>query len=251
MIALKTKDWQIDDIEAVLFDKDGTFIDLHYFWGRMTELRSKKIIELYGLNPDILPLLCLKLGYDINSSKMLSDGITAMYSRQKIIEIFSKDLLEFGIEITHAQLAKIFDDVSEEFYKNMFEYTLPIGSAIDFIKKLKKKNIKTAVVTSDSIISTKLTLEHFGWQNLFDFSVGRESSPKTKESGALVEIVLQELNLNPKKTIMIGDAPMDFFAAKNAGVKRTILVSTGQISKEKLLETSPYVVENLSEIEII
>ena len=121
----------------------------------------------------------------------------------------------------------------------MFEYTLPIGSAIDFIKKLKKKNIKTAVVTSDSIISTKLTLEQFGWQNLFDFSVGRENSTKTKESGALVEIVLQELNLNPKKTIMIGDAPMDFFAAKNAGVKRTILVSTGQISKEKLLETSP------------
>ena len=31
MISLKTNDWRLENIETVLFDKDGTFIDLHYF----------------------------------------------------------------------------------------------------------------------------------------------------------------------------------------------------------------------------
>ena len=30
MISLITEDWRIDNIETVLFDKDGTFIDLHF-----------------------------------------------------------------------------------------------------------------------------------------------------------------------------------------------------------------------------
>ena len=67
MISLKTKNWQIDDIETVLLDKDGTFIDLHYFWGKMTELRVKEIIKRFNLEAGNFRKLCLHLGYDINT----------------------------------------------------------------------------------------------------------------------------------------------------------------------------------------
>ena len=49
MISLKTNNWQIDNIDTILFDKDGTFIDLHYFWGKMTELRIKEVIKKYKI----------------------------------------------------------------------------------------------------------------------------------------------------------------------------------------------------------
>ena len=48
MIKISSTDWEIDNIEAVLFDKDGTFIDLHFFWGKMTEMRAKENKELRG-----------------------------------------------------------------------------------------------------------------------------------------------------------------------------------------------------------
>ena len=50
MISLKTNNWEITNIETVLFDKDGTFIDLHYFWGKMTELRAEEIIKRFNIN---------------------------------------------------------------------------------------------------------------------------------------------------------------------------------------------------------
>ena len=250
MINLKTEKFCIKNIETVLFDKDGTFIDLHYFWGKMTELRAKEIIKQFNLNDNCLNQLCLFLGFDLATGKMLKDGITALYSRSKIIEIFQQDLLKLNVEITKEELTKIFDEVSEQFYKEMVQYTKPIDEAIEFIKELHNKGIKLGIVTSDSVESTKLTLKHFGWEDLFDCAIGRECSLQTKESGALTQIALTQLNANSKTTIMIGDAPMDYISAKNAGIDNIILVATGQLSKEELLDTTFYSVNSLKEVTI-
>ena len=251
MISLKTNDWEINDIETVLFDKDGTFIDLHFFWGQMTELRANEIIKRFSIDKKYFNKICEILGYDIYSKKMNKDGITALYSREKIIKIFTKEIKEIGINTTENEIEKVFNDTNEIFYRNMHEYTKPIKEAIDFIKELSKRKIKIGIVTSDSVISTQKTLKHFGWENLFQSIIGRESSEYTKESGEPTKIALKELNANTKTTIMIGDAPMDYISAKNSGIEKTILVATGQISKNDLLKTSQYTVSSLAEIEII
>ena len=250
MISLKTKDFELSNIETVLFDKDGTFIDLHYFWGKMTELRVTEIIQYFSLGQDNFLKLCLCLGYDAPSGKMLADGITAMYSRSKIVEIFRQDLQKFGVDTTEKKMIEIFDKVNAIFYKDMQKYTKPIDSAIDFVKKVRDKGCKTGVVTSDSKESTLLTLQQFGWESLFDIVVGRECSKQTKESGALTNIAVTQLCANPKTTVMIGDAPMDYISAKNAGVENVVLVATGQIDSKTLKKHNAYVVESLNEIEI-
>ena len=251
MISLKTKDWEINNIETIIFDKDGTFIDLHYFWGKMTELRAKEIVRRYNTPAGTFEKLCAYLGYNLETGKMYPDGITALYSRSKIIEIFREKLLDEKLNLTTLELEEIFDTVSENFYKNITEFTMPIPSAIEFIKKVHTKGVKLGIVTSDSIISTNLTLERFGWKDLFSSVVGRESSNETKESGEPTKLALKELGANPETTVMIGDAPMDLISATNAGIERTILVATGQINKAELLKHSVYVVNSLKEVNIL
>ena len=248
MLSLKTKDWQIDNIETILFDKDGTLIDLHYFWGKMSELRAQAIIEKYNLSPDKINKICLFLGYNTKSKKMIPDGITALYSRTKIIELFQEKLLSLNINTNKEELEMIFDNVSKDFYKNIQTYTKPIETATHFFKKIHSKGIKLGIVTSDSVESTNLTLKQFGWEKYFDIAIGRESSLFAKESGEPTKLALQKLNAKPESTVMIGDAPMDYISAKNAKINKTILVATGQIEKKDLLKISPYTIENLSEI---
>lgn len=250
MISLKTDNFEINNIDTILFDKDGTFIDLHYFWGKMTEMRASEIVKKFNLQKNMFSTLCLKLGYDTSKGEMLQDGITAMYSRPVIIEIFCKNLNELGVKTTENDIEKIFDNVSKLFYENMSEYTKPIESAIDFIKNVKSKGLKTGIVTSDTKESTLLTLKHFQWENLFDVVIGRESTKETKESGAPVKLALELLKSNPENTLMVGDAPMDFIAAKNGGVNQTILVSTGQIDENTLMQTSEFTTTSLDNIEI-
>ena len=248
MISLKTSKWQIDNIETVLFDKDGTFIDLHYFWGQMTKLRVQEIISRFNLKQDLFEELCLYLGYDVQSKKMLADGITALYSRSKIIEFFKSNLEAINIKTDEKELAEIFDYVSEKFYEEIQKYTKPIDSAIQFIYKLHSMGIKMGIVTSDSVESTNLTLQQLGLEKYFDCVIGRESSTYTKESGEPTKLALKKLSANPKTTIMIGDAPMDYISAKNADIEHTILVATGQLDQKTLLQTSLLVVEDLVEV---
>ena len=150
----------------------------------------------------------------------------------------------------YKNIENIFDNVNSIFYQEMEKYTKPIDSAIEFIKKVHSIGIKTGIVTSDSKESTLLTLKHFNWENLFDIVIGRESTKETKESGVPVKLALEELNSSPNNTIMIGDTPMDYIGAKNASVKKTILVSTGQIDKETLQKTSTYCISSLDEVSI-
>ena len=248
MISLSTPKWRIDNIETILFDKDGTFIDLHYFWGQMTKLRVQEIISRFNLKQSLFEKLCLFLGYDVKSEKMLADGITALYSRTKIIEIFKSDLEKINIKTNEKELTEIFDFVSTNFYKEIQKYIKPIESAIQFIEKLHSMGIKMGIVTSDSVESTNLTLQQLGLEKFFDCVIGRESSPHTKESGEPTKLALKKLSANPKTTIMIGDAPMDYISAKNSGIEHTILVATGQLDQKTLLQTSLLVVEDLVEV---
>ena len=251
MINLKSKDWVLENIETVIFDKDGTFIDLHFFWGKMTEKRAEKVSEVFGLQENFFEKICEFLGYDVYSKKMLSDGITALYSRVKIIEIFRGKLEEIGVNTTEEKITEIFDMVSNDFYKEIDKHTKPIEEAIVFIKKLHEMGVKLGIVTSDSVESTKLTLKNFGWEYLFQSVIGRESSSETKESGVPTKLALSELSANPETTIMVGDAPMDFISAKNAGINNTILISTGQVGVNELKKYTPYVLESLKELECL
>ena len=125
MINFKTKNFKIENIENVFFDKDGTLIDLDYFWGQMTILRVKEIIKRYGLKEsDYLEKLCLLLGYNLKTGKMIKDGITALYSRVKIIEIFTKNLLELNIKTNEKEITEIFDYVNKIFYQDMQKFIL-------------------------------------------------------------------------------------------------------------------------------
>ena len=250
MINLSAKEWQIQNIETVLFDKDGTFIDLHYFWGKMTKMRVQEILKRYNLQTKNFDKLCLCLGYDTKTCKMLPDGITALYSRSKIIEIFQNNLLDFDINIYKQELENIFDFISEEFYNNIEKYTKPIDEAVEFIKQLHTYGVKLGIITSDSKKSADLTLKHFDLEKLFDVVIGRESSPYTKESGEPAKLALEILEANPNTTVMIGDAPMDYISAQNAGIKNTILVATGQIDKQNLLKISKYSISSLKNLEI-
>ena len=248
MIKISSADWEIDNIEAVLFDKDGTFIDLHYFWGKMTEMRAEEVIREFNLDGSLFGKICSFLGYNVNTQRMDPDGITALYSRAKIIEIFRGKLEELGVKTSEEKIAEIFDRVSLEFYKKIDECTKPINDAVDFIKKLRRLGVKIGIVTSDSVESTKLTLKNFKWEDLFDVVIGRESSSETKESGIPTKMALEKLEITSDKAIMIGDAPMDYISAKNAGIENTILVATGQVEATELRKYSPLVVKTLKDV---
>ena len=116
--------------------------------------------------------------------------------------------------------------------------------------KLKSVEIKLAVVTSDMHANTDAILKHLGLEKYFDLVIGKDDCSKAKKTGEPAKIALKKLNVKAENTISVGDAEMDYLMAKNAGLKGSILVATGQTPLEELLDYTPTSVEKLKEVQV-
>ena len=250
MINLKTKDWEIENIELVIFDKDGTFIDIHKYWGRVVELRAKEIISYFGLDDEIFKPLCDVMGYNIETGKLPPDSPVGLYARGKVQEILLYFLLSDNIDATIEDIENIFQTVGKEFIKEQEEYTVTIDDAVSLMEKISSFGCKMAVITSDSKANAVYTIKKRNLDKYFEGIYGAEDSKESKTTGDIVRKVLQNLKIEPSKTVCIGDTYDDFLMAKNSGLKACINVSTGVVTKEQHREYNEFVAESLSEIEI-
>lgn len=250
MISLHADNWKIDSIKGILFDKDGTLIDSHIYWGRIIERRAMSIIRHYSLSNALFADLCLTMGYSIEIRRLRPEGPIALVSREEVIDILHEFLLARQISSSKAVLSDIFVREHEAFMEELLNYIKVLPGIREFLLRLRRYSIKTAVVTTDTIINTHEILRYLEMDNLFDVVIGKESTIEPKITGIPAREALRLLNLKPEEVVCIGDAPMDIIMAQKSNLKCGIGIATGQIGYEVLKEYSPFVANSMQNIEI-
>ena len=250
MVDFYGKDWEIKNIDTVLFDKDGTFLNDHVYWGKLAECRIHKIIEQFGLDKNSFNDLCFAIGQDPINCKLIKNGPVGVLSRNEVVEFMVNELKKYDVSTDFDTISELFNVVHKEFSENIDKYVESLEYSEDFIKDLKSKGVKLAVVTSDTYDHTLKILDILKLNNIFDCVIGKDSCKEEKRSGKPALLALEKLNSKIENTIVIGDALMDYEMGKNAHLNGEILVATGQTDIEDLKKCSKCVVNNLSEVEI-
>ena len=127
---------------------------------------------------------------------------------------------------------------------------MPISPALQLLKILKNFNVKLFLITSDTKLNAEETIRYLNIKNYFDDVIGGDSGFGDKRSGNSCRYICKKMNLNNKKVISIGDAPVDNEMAINGNLKGSILVESGQIEIKMLSKFSKNCVSDLSEIRI-
>lgn len=91
------------------------------------------------------------------------------------------------------------------------------------------------VATSKPHVFAERIIDHFGLRDHFVRVFGSELDGTRVDKSHLLEYALQEVSVDPSKTLMIGDRSHDMVGAKNNGMQR-IGVSYGYGSRDELLE---------------
>lgn len=245
MIKLFTNKWEIKNINGIIFDKDGTIIDSHVYWGKIIEERSRAIVEKYNLKSEFFDKICFSMGYSRSKKKLLSQGPVALLSREEVINAASGFLFSKGINLKNEDLENIFRKVHEAFLKKHHNYIKLLPGVLDFLELLRKEKIKVALVTSDSYENTVKIFKFLKILKYFDAVIGRETVNKPKVSGKPALKALELLNINKNSCVCIGDAPQDIIMANNSGINRCIAVATGQIGIKELKKQTPYALKTL------
>ncbi len=202
-----------EDVEAVLFDFEGTLVDFQWnLQGAVEEtLETLRILRfptqrLQGLKYSTLMLEAVRMAQEMGQS---TDGV-----REKIGAIYDR-----------------FDEDA------LMRWHLREGSE-DLLSSLKAKGIKIGLVSNVGRKALGKALPKLGLRPFFDVAVSRNDVQYMKPSGEGLRLALGRLRAVQDRALYVGDSLDDVQAAKAAGV-RVIIIVGKESSKAELLSAGP------------
>jgi len=227
---------------AVIFDKDGTLVCFHTMWNSWCEELAKRMCaetETDNIAGHVYQLM----GYDSDTKKirmgMLAEK-THPYIKEKVVEM----LIKQGFSEWEAKnvLKKTWKDTPE----NM--QIKETGNLRILFSRLKEKNIKIAICTSDSREGTVEFLERLNLSHLVDIVVcGDDKVSVSKPDPHNAIHICKELNIDLSEAIMVGDTPADTIMGQAANLGLTIGVLTGVGTHDDLTHAD-VIVNDVSEV---
>ena len=197
---------------TVLFDLDGTLVDTA---------------------PDLMRAhnhVMQKFGYPTKSTEeirnLVGKGAGAMIGRS----IWGQAKKEFG-KVNDENIKKEMVKEFVKFYsKNIINESTLINGVKEFLKWCKDNNISMAVCTNKQEHLSNDLLKKIGIYDYFEYVAGSDTFDYCKPDPRHLTSVVEILDGDIKKTIMIGDSETDANAAKAAEIP-IILLKDGYTEK--------------------
>lgn len=128
--------------------------------------------------------------------------------------------------------------------ENMYNKTAPYEGTRELLQELKKRGIKTAIVSNKFDLAVKeLSKKYF--KDLIDSAKGENEAQGIRKKPAPDTIlsVLKEFNLEANEALYVGDSDVDIMSAKNASMP-CVSVSWGFRDKDFLTRHGAKIIIN-------
>ena len=251
MVHLEINEKIIDNIELVIFDKDGTLVDLYNYWANMINFRvesaQRKLSFDESKNNDIM----YAMGVDVENERLRSEGPVGLKKREIVMQAMVDSLAKIGFPDTYDTCFQIFKEVDEQSVNHLIDIVKPVNGMHEFINSLYEKNCKIAIATTDKAARADLAADFLGISDSVNMVVGEDMVANCKPHPDMANLILEELSVDKENTVIVGDAITDIEMGLNAGLKASIGVCSGLTSARKLEEKTKFVIEDISRIRVL
>jgi len=241
----------INDIDLMIFDKDGTLMDLYIYWSNMIRFRAELIQKKLDLTEEQKNKLIFEMGVDEINHRLRPEGPVGIKKREIVTKAAADYLSSIGYKNSIKTCVDSFKKVDDMSINRFDEIIKPIDGLYELIKKIKDKNCKIAIATTDKTDRAKLAIKFLKIDHAVDMVLGADNVSNAKPDPDMINRICKHLNIPKSNTAMIGDAITDVKMGTNAKIKTSIGVTTGITPKHKLLEITNNVVDSIKDIKII
>jgi phosphoglycolate phosphatase len=237
------------ECKLVVFDKDGTLVDLCRVLFALARAR-RTTVEKHG-GSRVADLWEKTVGVDLTHDKMDYAGPLATLPRQQEILVASVAfyLTGYSWEEAKKRVDKAYNE-ADDVMKPPFGTVLLEGVAAT-LKQMKDHGLKLAVASTDTHRRIHVSLETLGLASLFDALVGDDDVVNGKPASDMIIEALKCTGCTAEETVMVGDSLYDMYMGKNANVKACIGVLTGSTRKEELEKVADVVIPSVAQINLV
>jgi phosphoglycolate phosphatase len=226
MVNVKCGD-RVYDVDAVLFDKDGTLSNSHEYL-RLVGLKRAMLIDQVvadrasGNFADRLLSV-----WGLREAAVHPASLLAVGSRQDNTIVTAGLVAELGYSWMEA--LKLVEEVFAIATSQMpikHEVTVPYAGVESRLQRLQAAGLKLGILSADVLPNIERFATHYDLGQYFDFYQGAEAG-LSKPNPRLFELACDGLGVAAARTLMIGDSGADVELGIRAGAAGSIGVSWG------------------------
>ena len=212
----------LKDIDAVIFDLDGTLVDSMWMW----ESIDVEYLQRFGID----------LPSDLQKNiEGISFTEAAVYFKQR-----------FELPDSLDKIKSDWNQMAWDKYLN----EVPVKEGvIPLLQYLRQQNIPAGIATSNSRELVDLIVEKHGMQEYFDSIRTSCEVAKGKPSPDIYLLVASDLGVEPERCLVFEDVLQGVMAGKNANMKVCAVYDkySEQDQKEKI-KLADYYVNSMEEV---
>ncbi len=244
MVTIRCRDVTFANIQAVIFDKDGTLEDSEAFLRILGQKRSRLIdAQIPGIGEPLL------MAYGINGNTIDPTGLLAVGSRRECEIASAAYIAETGrgwLE-SLAIARRTFDDADRQL-QNAAPSPIFVGS-LEVLQSLSGAGLKLGILSAATTAMVKAFVQRHHLGAYIQMEMGVDEGPSKPDPSLFLQ-ACQRLGVAPNVTLMVGDSAGDIQMASQAGSAGCIGICWGTPTAAHL-EKADVAIAQLDEIEIL
>ena len=186
-------------IAGIVFDLDATLVNLGGFvdWRKAHD----EIVENY-------------IKHDCDVSTVKDCSALGLFN---MLEQMNQHLKEERGETKAREIQDSAYDILSKYEQTGVNSCTLMDGCLDILEWLKEKQYPLGVCTSNSLKSAELALKIQGIKDYFEVVVGRTVDIPMKPDPAQLKMCFDEMRVDPKQGMMVGDSQKDVMAGKKLG----------------------------------
>ncbi len=244
MVAINCRGVIFQDIEAIIFDKDGTLEDSQEFLRNLGQKRSRLIdAKIPGIGEPLL------MAFGIDGNNINPTGLMAVGSRRENEIAAAAYIAETGRGWLESLtiVKEAFAEADQILPKSTPGY-LFTGS-LEVLKYLSQAGIKLGILSADNTTAVQNFVKYYQLNDYIQLEMGVNDSPSKPDPELFLQ-ACQKLGVKPVTALMVGDSPTDIEMGRKARAAGCIGICWGK-PEANHLQAADVAIAHLEEIQVL
>ncbi|MGI0488424.1 HAD family hydrolase [Pantanalinema rosaneae CENA516] len=211
------------NIQAVIFDKDGTLADVQDYLRHLGQKRARLIdAQIPGVQDPLL------MAFGFEGDRLNPYGLLAVGTRQENEIAAAAYVAETGRDwIAALSLVRSAFDEADKVFKRKADSTPLLEGVVPTLHQLTQAGVAIAILSSDTTTNVQDFVERYELGGLIQVAQGAMDGCSKPDPAVLLH-TSQQLGVVPASILVVGDSSADIAMAKAANAAGSVGITWGR-----------------------